>query len=408
MKTASFQTPLMQKKDKLIFATLFFSIFTTVTGVGIVVPLLPVYAHNLGASGLYIGMIFGAFSLSRIFFLAYFGRLSDKKGRKPFIVPGLLAYVIISLAFIWSENVNSLIVIRFIQGIASAMLMPVIQAYVGDITPNGREGFTMGLFNMSMFFGLSIGPVLGGIIHDHYSLDVAFISMGTLAFIGFILSVGLLPPTRTEHVLIKGKMPTEWRWLIRDKVIAGLFFYRFAYTACIGIIWSFLPILADFELSLSSAAIGILVMLGIFVSGVIHVPVGYLADRLNKQLMVIIGGLIVALAMVLFNWAMSFWGMVWASVLFGFGGGISMPAVMALAVIKGNKTNAMGSVMAILTLAHSSGMLLGALMAGLMMDLFQLQLAFPMGTGIMLLGLAGFFLLTHPKNSIEFCSKSQL
>ncbi|MBW2575913.1 MAG: MFS transporter, partial [Deltaproteobacteria bacterium] len=76
----------MNKIDKKIFGTLFFSIFGTVTGVGIVVPLLPVYAHNLGASGIYIGLIFGSFSLSRTFLLPYFGRYSDKKGRKPFIV----------------------------------------------------------------------------------------------------------------------------------------------------------------------------------------------------------------------------------------------------------------------------------------------------------------------------------
>ena len=81
----------MNPGDKKIFATLFFSIFATVTGVGIVVPLLPVYAHDLGAGGFLIGLIFGAFSLGRIFCLPYLGRLSDLKGRKPLIVPGLLA-----------------------------------------------------------------------------------------------------------------------------------------------------------------------------------------------------------------------------------------------------------------------------------------------------------------------------
>ena len=54
----------MNKLDKKIFGTLFFSIFGTVTGVGIVVPLLPVYAHGLGATGLYIALIFGAFITS--------------------------------------------------------------------------------------------------------------------------------------------------------------------------------------------------------------------------------------------------------------------------------------------------------------------------------------------------------
>ena len=54
--------------DKKIFVTLFFSIFATVTGVGIVIPLLPVYAHELGASGFYIGMIFGSFRWREHFF----------------------------------------------------------------------------------------------------------------------------------------------------------------------------------------------------------------------------------------------------------------------------------------------------------------------------------------------------
>ena len=115
-----------------------------ITGVGIVVPLLPIYARDLGASGLYIGLIFGSFPLSRTFFLPYFGRLSDKKGRKPFIVIGLFTYALISLVFILSHSVASLIVLRFIQGITSALILPVTQAYVGDITPKGREGFTMG------------------------------------------------------------------------------------------------------------------------------------------------------------------------------------------------------------------------------------------------------------------------
>jgi len=128
----------MEKLDKKIFTTLFFSILAAVMGVGIVVPLLPVYAHDLGASGVYIGLIFGAFSLSRTFLLPYFGRLSDQKGRKPLIVTGLLAYALVSIAFIFSETVETLILLRFLQGIASAMIMPVSLAYVGDITPVGQ------------------------------------------------------------------------------------------------------------------------------------------------------------------------------------------------------------------------------------------------------------------------------
>jgi len=385
----------MKKLDKKIFSTLFFSIFAVVTGVGIVVPLLPIYAYDLGASGLYIGLIFGSFSLSRTFFLPYFGRLSDRKGRKPLIVIGLFSYTFISIGFMLSDTVEQLIVIRFIQGIASAMIMPVIQAYIGDITPKGREGLTMGLFNMSMFFGLSVGPLIGGIIKDRFSLQTSFACMASLAMIGFLLSLSLLPPTQSEQVVLHGREPAAWKHLLKDRDIIGFFLFRCGYAACIGIIWGFLPVLADTVFSLSSSRIGILVMLGVFISGVLHVPMGILADRMNKKIMVVSGGLIIGAAMYSFEWASGFQGLIIATLFFGFGGGISMPALMALAVLKGNQTDAMGSVMSLLTMAHSFGMLIGSLLAGLIMDIVMLRHAFPSGAVIMMLCVGSFLVCSH-------------
>ncbi|MFH0726476.1 MAG: MFS transporter [Pseudomonadota bacterium] len=379
-----------QRIDRRIFATLFVAIFSCVTGVGIVVPLLPVYAKNLGASGLYVGLIFGAFSFSRSAFLPYFGRLSDRKGRKPFIVIGLFCYVLVSIAFMGFEKIEALIIVRFIQGIASAMIMPVTQAYVGDITPAGDEGFTMGLFNMSLFMGLSLGPLIGGLISEGFSLQMAFACMGAMALVGCLLSVLLLPPTRLEQVVTQQKKPLDWKYLVTDRDISALFIFRFTYTTCIGILWGFLPVYADMEFSLSTGDIGILLMLGVFVSGIVHLPMGAMADRFNKTALVTAGGLIVAYAVFSFQWANGFWDLFIANVLFGIGGGISGPALMALAIIAGNRTGAMGSVMALLTMAHSLGMLCGSLLAGIIMDIAQLRLAFSYGAAIMGIGLVFF------------------
>jgi len=386
----------MERLDKKIFGTLFFSIFAAVTGVGIVVPLLPIYAHDLGASGLYIGLIFGAFSISRTFFLPWFGRLSDVKGRKPFIVPGFLAYALISIAFIYSNTVGTLIVIRFFHGISSAMLMPVIQAYIGDITPKGREGITMGVFNMSLFLGLSLGPLIGGIIKDHYNLHTSFFCMGLLALIGFFLCLLLLPPTRSEKGIVPPEQPFAWKTLVYDWHVAGLFAYRFAYVICVGIIWGFIPLYADRQFAASSSLIGILIMLGVFVSGLIHIPMGYLADKISKKLMVVAGGLTVSYAVLSFGWADQLGDLIRASVFFGLGGGISMPALTAMVVLKGHRIKAMGSIMALMTMAHSLGMFSGALMGGMMMDFFQLQTAFPLGGGVMLISTGLFLAGTHP------------
>ncbi len=82
-----------------------------------------------------------------------------------------------------------------------------------------------------------------------------------------------------------------------------------------------------------------------------------------------------------------------------------MPALMALVVVKGNTTKAMGAVMGIITMAHSSGMLTGSLMAGLMMDMFQLRYAFFFGSFIMILGTGLFFFYTyHRKEKIAQCN----
>lgn len=384
----------MSPHDRRTFATLSFSVFATVIGVGIVVPLLPIYAHQLGASGVGIGMIFGAFALSRTVFLPLFGRLSDTKGRRTFIVPGLLLYALISVAFTFSTDVNSLIVIRLFHGVASAMLMPVIQAYVADITPAGREGRIMGLYSMFVLFGLSVGPLLGGVVKDFFGLESSFLAMGLFALAGFFMCITWLPPVSAEPVSGSTPAPIPWRDLLADRPLAGLFVVRFAYVVCIGIIWSFVPLYASMLLPLSGASIGALITIGILVSGSLNAPMGYLADRLDKRLMIAAGGLVAAYAILSFSWADSFADMVVASVLYGLGGGTGMPAVMAMATRRGQGSDAMGSIMALMTMAHSLGMLAGALLGGVMMDLYQLRLVFPVGSIVLVAGIVIFGGLT--------------
>ncbi|MBA3009168.1 MAG: MFS transporter [Proteobacteria bacterium] len=384
---------------KGIFLTLFFIIFTTVTGVGIVVPLLPIYAHDLGAAGFYVAMIFGSFSLSRTFLLPFFGRLSDQKGRKPFILAGLATYALVSVAFVYSTTVEGLIFIRFFQGAGSAMVMPVVQAYVGEITPEGSEGYSMGLFNLSMFLSLSLGPVMGGMIHDLWSMDAAFVCMGLLSSTGLVLCLVFLPPLSMEKIRLKNKGTVPWVQVIRDWELGALVSFRYAYTACIGIIWCFLPLFADKTFGLSGARIGFLVMLGVFVSGILQLPMGYAADRMNKRIMVVVGGALSSIGILLPFFAGSFSDLLISVTLFGIGGGISMPAITAMAVVKGEEKKAMGSVMSVLTMAHSLGMLTGSLIAGLAMDFFSLKFAFPCGMVFMAAGTLAFVLLynRHPK-----------
>jgi MFS family permease len=126
-------------------------------------------------------------------------------------------------------------------------------------------------------------------------------------------------------------------------------------------------------------------MLGVILSGATQVPMGMAADRLDKRRLTGLGGVIAGVGLGAIQWAESYAGLAALIIVFGIGGGICMAAHMALGVRKGGRMNSMGSVMAILTAAHSLGMMAGALIAGVAMDVVGLRAVFPLGSAIMLL-----------------------
>ncbi len=387
-----------------VFITLFLAVFVTTAGVGLVVPLLPVYAHELGAGSFQIGIIFGAFSLTRSLFVPYFGKLSDRKGKKNLLTIGLFLYFVLSLLYAASDDVFTLILLRLGHGFASAMILPVAQAYVGLITPENKEGRIMGLFNLSLYLGLSAGPLLGGVVRDWYNIQVSFMCMAVLTFIGFLLCLLILPPepmTKGKRTNVQ-KQKGSYRALVRNPKIFSLFAFRASFTICIGITWTFIPLLASTRLNLSSSAIGLVVMVHVLVAGVLQAPMGYLADRLNKNLMVLAVGVLAVISVIYLNTTTSFGEIIFANALLGLAGGISVPAIMALGVIEGRKTEAMGSMMGFLALAHSVGMLIGPLLGGLLLDLFSFETVFSIGAVIM--G-AGTILFLFQSSSMDALKK---
>ncbi len=376
-----------------IFVTLFTAIFVTTVGAGVVAPLLPVYAHELGAGTFQIGLIFGAFSLSRSLFVPYFGSLSDRKGKKPFIASGLFLYFFLSLVYTISNNVETLVFVRLAQGFASAMILPVAQAYVGLITPSQKEGRIMGLFNISLYGGLSLGPILGGVIKDAFNIQASFLTMGGLALLGFFLCF-LFLPREPAGAPVRGSGDSQthsYLGLVKRPGVFSLFAFRTCFTTCIGITWTFLPFLASMRLGLSSSAIGVVVMVNVFMAALFQAPMGYLADRLGPKWLVIFGGVVAVASFLYLNEAFSFAHLVLANGIFGLAGGISFPAIMALGVVEGRRCQAMGSVMGLLALGHSVGMLVGPLLAGLVIDIFSFETVFFLGAGILLLGIILFW-----------------
>ena len=170
-----------------IFVVLFIAVFAAMLGIGIIAPLMAIYAVNLKASGIWLGVIFSAFSLSRGILMPVVGKFSDTYGRKNLLLIGLFIYTLSSFGYVWSDTISKLIEVRLIHGIASAMVVPIAMAYVGDIAPKGKEGVFMGTFNSSMFLGMGMGPFIGGLINDVAGMDNVFYVMGLLSLFSFLL-----------------------------------------------------------------------------------------------------------------------------------------------------------------------------------------------------------------------------
>ena len=376
---------------KKVFPILALSAFSSMLGVGIISPLLPLYAENLGATGIWLGIIFSSFSISRTIFMPIIGRLSDRSGRKLFLCIGLLIYSITSLGYIWAGDVAQLTLVRLIQGSASGMIIPIAQAYVGDIAPERKEGTWMGYFNAAFFTGFGFGPLLGGVLTDHFGMNVAFYIMGGLNLLALLVAVLFLPEIERRKMAASPR--TSFREMSTSGMIKGLFNFRLAFAIGRGTIVTFLPIFAGIYIGLPPSLIGILLAVNILVTSLLQIYGGNIADRFNRRILVVIGGLTNITFFALIPLGGSFWPLLVICALGGLGGAISMPAASALIVEEGRNFG-MGSTIAVFSMAMSIGMAIGPIVSGVIADFINLHTVFYFGAAMGLIGTTLFMWFT--------------
>jgi len=169
------------------------AIFLGLLGLGIVLPLLPTIVEQFHASEFWIGALFAGYGLSRILLTPSIGSLSDKYGRKWFITGGLGIYALVSVWYIFPGSIYELFVIRFVHGIASAMITTVAMSYVADLTPEGEEGKYQGKLSNAFYLGMGCGPVIGGMVSHMMGMTEVFLTMAVMALIPFLVCIKYLP-----------------------------------------------------------------------------------------------------------------------------------------------------------------------------------------------------------------------
>jgi multidrug resistance protein len=173
---------------------IFLTVFIDLLGFGIIIPLLPFYAESFGASAFTIGLLGTVFSLMQFLVAPICGRWSDRLGRRPIILAGLLAS---SAAYVALALANSLALIfaaRVIGGIAGGNI-PTAQAYIADITTAENRAKGMGLVGAAFGLGFIVGPALGGIL-TRFGHDTPMWCAAALCLGNFVAAWFLLPETR--------------------------------------------------------------------------------------------------------------------------------------------------------------------------------------------------------------------
>jgi DHA1 family tetracycline resistance protein-like MFS transporter len=196
-------------------AVLFAVVFINLVGFGLVVPLLPFFAQSLKAEAWQITLMFSAYSLGQFFAEPFWGRLSDRIGRKPVLLITLVANALGYLALAFTPDVWTAILVRLFTGLGAGNISTV-QGYVADVTPPERRAGRMGLIGAAFGLGFIVGPGLGGLLTQPQLGRIGYqLPIFTAAALAALAAIGVVVFLRESRAKADPAAP-------RPRFLAGL------------------------------------------------------------------------------------------------------------------------------------------------------------------------------------------
>ncbi|WP_127844263.1 MFS transporter [Psychroflexus aestuariivivens] len=367
----------MERKEKLnrIFLILL-SLFVVMLGYGILLPTLPYYTERLalGANldtdsiNFHIGLLTSIYPLFQLIFVVVWGKLSDRYGRKPIILIGLIGFVIMQLLTGLATSLTMLYIARIFGGIFTSSVIPVSNAYLSDITSEKRRTKIMAWSGVAISSGVIFGPVLGSFLsqtnlHFKYSFwilhldrfSVPFILVALLGFTVLVILIKSFRNTKPVSRFVSGKQKLNFSF---SRFFIVLLLLSFVMQFVVTLFETVFSIYGKNQLLFSSNQIGIGFMVcGIVMAVLQPVFATYGEKILTAKQQIGAGLLISGISLIAFPF---FGNEIYVYVLivtFATGGAIVTPNLLsAVSLLSKEKA---GSNISVQTSANSVGQILG-------------------------------------------------
>lgn len=356
--------PTIESKSALRF--IFFTLLIDVTGLGLIIPVIPKLIEQLTGEGVSAASQWGgwltfAYAIMQFLFAPVLGNLSDQYGRRPILLTSLIGFGIDYLFVAFAPTIGWLFVGRLIAGITGASFTTA-SAYIADVSTPQNRAQNFGLIGAAFGLGFIVGPVIGGLLGS-YGTRVPFLVAAALSLLNAVYGYFVLP----ESLPKESRRPFQWR---RANPLGSLLHLR-KYPGVSGLVgalvlvyiaghavqsnWTFFTIK---KFNWSESLIGIsLGAFGVLIAAVQGGLIRYVSPRIGNDRSVYVGLSLYTIGMVLFAFAAQSW-MMFAFMVPYCLGGIAGPALQS--IISGNvPANEQGELQGALTSLISATSIVG-------------------------------------------------
>ncbi|HEX4913450.1 MAG TPA: MFS transporter [Vicinamibacterales bacterium] len=361
---------------------IFVTVFIDLLGFGIIIPLLPFYAESFGASAFTIGLLNTSFSLMQFLFSPIWGRWSDRVGRKPIILVGLLGSCLSYVTMALAPSLTLLFVARIIGGIAGANI-PTAQAYIADVTTPENRARGMGMVGAAFGLGFIFGPALGGLL-SRYSPATPMWFAAALCLANFVAAWFLLPESRRAGASTRslGRMEAFRNAMTQPTLMLVLSLYFIVTMAFSGFEATF-ALFTEAKFGYTAASIGFLfAFIGLILSLIQGVFVGKVVKRVGERRLIPAAIFLISLSIGLIPFVWNVPTLLVALAILAVGMGFNNPSLSSM-VSKLSHEDDQGGVLGLASSIASLGRVVGPAWGGYLYDAYGMTTPYLAAAGVM-------------------------